>query len=143
MLTSVFFNTLVKLFEQVDDIQYRLKLPKSTSIRLVTQVESSRGLLNLQRICELDQTDAYESLVLVHDGIILGGDDFAADIGRFLEGSSLTQSTRGENIEREGDREPGYPFSVLHLRHHPIFLKAQQGQKVLASCSMPARYNYC
>jgi hypothetical protein len=55
-------------------------------------VESALGLLNLRNIIEVrldvvalmhkvDRQDLTESLILRHDGMIFGGDDYAASIG--------------------------------------------------------------
>eukprot|EP00911_Craspedida_sp_UC1_P000518 UC1_evm1s392 len=50
-------------------------------IRLITQVESPLGLLNLREICKFDRDSTTESGVFCHDALILGGDDFAAELG--------------------------------------------------------------
>ena len=44
-------------------------------------MESALGLLNLRNIIEVDRQELTESLVLRHDALIFGGDDYAASIG--------------------------------------------------------------
>lgn len=44
-------------------------------------MESAKGLLNLREICNTDTEAVTESLTLELDALIMGGDDFAADIG--------------------------------------------------------------
>jgi citrate lyase subunit beta-like protein len=39
------------------------------------------GLLNLRAVCEVDRSDISSSSIFRHEGIILGGDDFASSIG--------------------------------------------------------------
>lgn len=50
-------------------------------IFMLAQVESALGLLNLRSICESDRDSETESMVMRLDGLIIGGDDFSADIG--------------------------------------------------------------
>lgn len=74
---------LAKLFEFVEELRKarkKMDLPNQ-QIRLLTQVESALGLLNLREILEVDRMDLFESPTLIHDGIIFGGDDYAASIG--------------------------------------------------------------
>eukprot|EP00048_Salpingoeca_helianthica_P016557 m.232963 g.232963 ORF g.232963 m.232963 type:complete len:373 (+) comp18929_c0_seq1:930-2048(+) len=56
-------------------------MKKKPTIRLVTMTESAVGLLNLRSIIEVDRQELTESGILVHEGIIFGGDDYAASIG--------------------------------------------------------------
>ena len=67
----------------MEDLRYKRQKRKQETpvIRLLTQVESALGLLNLRDICDADRSGITESTSLIHDGLILGGDDYAASIG--------------------------------------------------------------
>lgn len=69
------------LFKTVEDLQEELGIPHTARMRLITQVESALGLINLRDILSVDRCRETESIMLKHDCIILGGDDFAADLG--------------------------------------------------------------
>jgi 2-keto-3-deoxy-L-rhamnonate aldolase RhmA len=82
------------LVEKLRDQRAKRKLDTPV-IRLLTQVESALGLLNLRDLCDVDRSGISESLTLVHDGIVLGGDDFAASIGLCAGGERKKEPVLG------------------------------------------------
>eukprot|EP00729_Bicosta_minor_P014900 gene14900-33537_t len=68
-------------FDKVDECMYERDPDFDGIIFMLAQVESALGLLNLRSICEADMDSETESMVMRLDGLIIGGDDFAADIG--------------------------------------------------------------
>eukprot|EP01147_Barroeca_monosierra_P000829 gene829-4109_t len=69
------------LFEETAKLLKRFPREDQVSLKLLTQVESGLGLLNLQRVCEYDLSNNTASDVYEHEGVIFGGDDYAAAIG--------------------------------------------------------------
>lgn len=66
------------------DLERMIPIHTSSSlyIHVTVQVESAIGLLNLRAICEVDRSDMTSSSIFRHEGLILGGDDFASSIGK-------------------------------------------------------------
>eukprot|EP00039_Didymoeca_costata_P011257 m.157339 g.157339 ORF g.157339 m.157339 type:complete len:356 (-) comp15114_c0_seq1:566-1633(-) len=61
------------LGERKDEMKYPMNC--------LVQIESAKGMLNLREICQADQEEKTEALLMHLDGLILGGDDLAANIG--------------------------------------------------------------
>eukprot|EP00041_Stephanoeca_diplocostata_P028052 m.784290 g.784290 ORF g.784290 m.784290 type:complete len:377 (-) comp23297_c0_seq6:334-1464(-) len=66
------------LFDMVDKC---MKDDLIDNMNVLIQVESPLGLINLKDICRLDMDAVTESLQLNLEGLIFGGDDFAASLG--------------------------------------------------------------